>query len=424
LTRSVSPKLAVYAGLAGLGLLAALAAGRPELAVMAAPFALLACAGLVLGGDPEVAVRVEPERARALEGDELTFRVMVSSRRTVPRLETLLLLPAGLTLVEGANPVAIRLRADRPRTLELRVRCRRWGGYVVGGVLLRARDAFGFYAYDARVEPSQELKVFPREEALRGLIRPQETQVFAGDEVSRRRGEGIEFADLRPFAFGDPLRHINWRASARRNQLWVNERHPERNTDVVLFLDTFTEARRGEASTLDLAVGAAATLASRYIRRRDRVGLVSFGGLLRWLRPGTGLVQLYRILDALLDTEIWLNYAWKDIDVVPARTLPPQALVIALTPLLDERSVRALLDLRARGFDLVVIETSPVPFAEPGETEEERLAYRLWKLRRDALRTRYHAAGVAVVEWGSDSPLEQATQEVTAFRRHARLARA
>jgi uncharacterized protein (DUF58 family) len=414
----------VFAGLAGLGLLAALAAGRPELAVIAAPFALLACAGLVLGGDPEVTVRVEPERARALEGDELTFRIVLDSSRTVPRLETLLLLPAGLTLVEGANPVAIRLRADQPRTLELRVRCKRWGGYVVGGVLVRARDTFGFYAYDARVEPSRELKVFPREEALRGLIRPQETQVFAGDEVSRRRGEGIEFADLRPFAFGDPLRHVNWRASARRNQLWVNERHPERNTDVVLFLDTFTEARRGEASTLDLAVGAAATLASRYIRRRDRVGLVSFGGLLRWLRPGTGLVQLYRIVDALLDTEIWLNYAWKDIDVVPARTLPPQALVIALTPLLDERSVRALLDLRARGFDLAVIETSPVPFAEPGETEEERLAFRLWKLRRDALRSRYHAAGVAVVEWGSGSPLEQATQEVTAFRRHARLARA
>ncbi len=424
MTRSLSSKLPLYAGVAGLGLLAALAAGRPELAVMAAPFAFLVCAGLILGGDPRVDVNVELERVRALEGDELTLRLVLRAARTAPRLETLLLLPTGLALAEGENPVAIRLPGGEPRTLELRLRCERWGGYVVGGVLIRAQDAFGFYAYDARVEPDRELKVFPREEALRGLIRPQETQVFAGDEVSRRRGEGIEFADLRQFAFGDPVRHINWRASARRNQLWVNERHPERNTDVVIFLDTFTEARRGGSSTLDLAVSAAGTLASRYIRRRDRVGLVSFGGLLRWLRPGTGLVQLYRIIDALLDTEIWLNYAWKDIDVVPARTLPPQALVIAVTPLLDERSVRALLDLRARGFDLAVIETSPVPFADPGESEVERLAFRLWKLRRDALRSRYHAAGVAVVEWGDGSPLEQAIQEVTAFRRHARLARA
>jgi uncharacterized protein (DUF58 family) len=290
-------------------------------------------------------------------------------------------------------------------------------------VLLRARDALGFYVYDAHVRPALDLKVYPREDALRELVRPRDTQVYAGDEVARRRSEGIEFADLRPFVFGDPLRHVNWRASARRGQLWVNERHPERNADVVLFLDTFAEARRGAAGTLDLAVNAAATLAAHYSRRRDRVGLVSFGGVLRWLQPGMGQTQLYRLVDALLDTEIWLNYAWKDIDVVPTRTLPPQALVIALTPLLDERTVSALLDLRARGFDLAVVETSPLPFTDPGSTEEERLAFRLWKLRREALRGRYHAAGVAVVEWREDEPLEQAIQEVTAFRRYARLAR-
>lgn len=423
MTRSVSPRLPTYVGLAGAGLLAALAAGRPELAAMAAPFVLLAAAGLLFAPEPSIAVRVELARDRAVQGEELAVRVILESSRTVQRLETLLLLPPGLSLAEGPNPAAIRLAAETPRTLELRLRCERWGGFTVGETLLRARDAFGFHAWDLRLEAGHELKVFPREEALRALVRPRDTQVFAGDEVSRRRGEGIEFADLRPFVHGDPVRHVNWRASARRGRLWVNERHPERNTDVVLFLDTFTEARRGDEGTLDLAVSAAATLAGRYIGRRDRVGLVSFGGVLRWLQPGMGLVQLYRIVDALLDTEIWLNYAWKEIDVVPARTLPPQALVIALTPLLDERTVKALLDLRARGFDLAVVELSPVPFARPGESEAERLAFRLWRLRREALRSRYHAAGVAVVEWSEDVPLEQAVQEVTAFRRNARLAR-
>jgi uncharacterized protein (DUF58 family) len=423
LTRSTSPKLGAYLGLAGLGLLAALAAGRPELAVMAAPFALVAAAGLLLARDPQVSASLELERERALQGDEIEARLVLRAAATASRLEVLLLLPEDLEVVEGLNPVAIRLRGGEDRTLELRLRCERWGGSVLGGVLLRARDALGFYAYDIRIEPTLELKVYPREEALREIVRPRDTQVYAGDEVSRRRSEGIEFADLRPFVFGDPLRHVNWRASARRGSLWVNERHPERNTDVVLFLDTFAEARRGAAGTLDLAVNAAATLAARYSRRKDRVGLVSFGGVLRWLQPGMGQTQLYRLVDALLDTEIWLNYAWKDIDVVPTRTLPPQALVIALTPLLDERTVRALLDLRARGFDLAVIETSPLPFTDPGETDEERLAFRLWKLRREALRSRYHAAGVAVVEWSEGAPLDQAIEEVTAFRRHARLAR-
>ena len=117
-------------------------------------------------------------------------------------------------------------------------------------------------------------------------------------------------------------------------------------------------ATRGEG-TLDLAVRATAALADAYIHRRDRVGLVSFGGILRWLLPGMGTVQLYRIVDALLDTEIILSYYWTEIDVMPRRTLPPNALVIALSPLLDRRSVGALLDLRARGFDLAVIDISP-----------------------------------------------------------------
>ena len=118
-------------------------------------------------------------------------------------------------------------------------------------------------------------------------------------------------------------------------------------------------AAAASPSTLDLALRAAATLARAYVGTRDRVGLVSFGGSLRWLKPGTGETQLYRICEALLDTQILLSYAWRDIAVVPARVLPPQSLVIALTPLLDERMLGALFDLRARGHDLMVIEASP-----------------------------------------------------------------
>jgi hypothetical protein len=126
----------------------------------------------------------------------------------------------------------------------------------------------------------------------------------------------------------------------------------------------------------------------------------------------------------LLDAEIALSYAWKDLDVLPARTLPPRALVIALSPLLDERAVGALLDLRARGFDLAVIEVSPFPFVEEGPTETEQLAYRLWRLRREGLRSRYAARGVAIAEWREGVPMEAVMEEVRGFRRHARVVRA
>jgi uncharacterized protein (DUF58 family) len=161
-----------------------------------------------------------------------------------------------------------------------------------------------------------------------------------------------------------------------------------------------------------------------YLEHKDRVGLVSFGGVLNWLLPATGLTQLYRIVDSLLDTEIVLNYAWKDIDVIPRRTLPPQALVIALTPLLDERAAGALLDLRTRGFDLAVVEVSPIPFVRAGKQDHEQLAFRIWELKRHALRGHYERAGVPVAVWNDDRPLVIALEEVRSFRRFARPVRA
>ncbi|MFN2471558.1 MAG: DUF58 domain-containing protein [Gaiellaceae bacterium] len=415
--------MATYAALAAFGLLGALVVHRPELVVVSAPFWLALALGLSTAREPDLRVRAELQRDRVLEGDEIALEVEVRASGGVEHVELFLDLPDGLAVAEGTrNPAAFGLR-EGEREVRFVVRCERWGGYVVGDLHARARERFGFFRFERRWEERLSLKVYPREEALRNLLRPRDTQVFAGNEVSRRKGEGIEFADLRPFAWGDRVRRINWRASARRRELWVNEHHPERNTDVVLFLDTFVEARRVGGSTLDLAVRAAASLASEYLEQRDRVGLIGFGGVLRWFLPGSGIVQRYRIVDALLDTEIIENYAWKDIDVIPARTLPPQSLVVALTPLLDERALKALLDLRARGYDLVVVEVSPVPFAPPGEEETDLLAHRLWQLSREALRARFARAGVAVVEWREGVPLARGLEEAESFRRFARHAR-
>ena len=56
--------------------------------------------------------------------------------------------------------------------------------------------------------------------------------------------------------------------------------------------------------------------------------------------------------------------------------------------------------------------------------EREELAYRLWQLKREALRARYRRVGVPVVEWREGEPLEGALAEVGAFRRQARFSRA
>ena len=423
MTRSATPRLTAYAVLTSLGLLGALALRRPELAVLAAPFALVLALGLQPGSDPDVRVWFTLDHERALERDEVIAEIELNSATPVERLELLLDLPEELELIEGENPVAIRLAADEERTITLRLRCARWGNHRLGTIALRSRDRFGLVTHEWAAERETLLRVYPHPESLRLLVPPVETQPFSGNEVARTKGDGLEFADIRAFTAGDRVKAINWRASARRGELQVNERHPERNADVILFLDSFAEARTLDESTLDLAVRATATLAARYLERRDRVGLVSFGGILRWLQPRMGLAQRYRIVDSLLDTEIVHNYAWKDVSFIPRRTLPPQALVVAITPLLDERSIAALLDLRARGYDLTVIEVSPVPFVPAGPSELDQLAHRVWLLQRAELRSRYERLGVSVAQWTEDVPLDAALEGVRAFRRHARLSR-
>jgi uncharacterized protein (DUF58 family) len=421
---AASPRVTAYAALAAVFLLAALAFRRPELAIVAAPFAVLPALGLRLARPPQLRVWSSLERDTALEEDELALELTVASDYPVERLELLVAVPDGLAVVEGAAAQSLRLGWEDERTVVLRLRCVRWGNYRLGDIRLRARDRLGLFTWETRLARRTALRVYPLPETLRRIVTPVSTQPFVGNQVARQKGDGLEFADLRGFAAGDRVRAINWRATARRNVLVVNERHPERNADVILFLDTFADARSDGRSTLDLAVRATATLASRYLERRDRVGLVSFGGVLRWLTPGMGVAQRYRIVDALLESEIVFNYAWKDVSVIPARTLPSQALVVAVTPLLDDRAVEALADLRARRYDLAIVEVSPAGFAAPGRSEADRLAHRLWLLRREEIRARYERLGVAVATWGEDAPLDAVLEGVRAFRRHARLAHA
>ncbi|HZR97005.1 MAG TPA: DUF58 domain-containing protein [Gaiellaceae bacterium] len=422
MTRFDAPRLPTYAGLAAVGLLAGLFLGRVELVALAAPFALAAAAGAALARDPQVGGAVELARERALEGEEVVATVALTSAAGADRVDVFLPLPD--ELAAERNPRAVRLVGAERAELEVVLRCERWGAFALGPALVRASDRLGFHRWEAPLGPRQPLRVYPTVETLRTLVAPLETQVFVGNQTSRARAEGIEFADLREWQPGDRLRSVNWRASARRNALWVNQQHPERNADVVLFLDTFTDVRSGARGTFDATVRAATSLAHRYLQRKDRVGVVAFGGYVSWLLPSSGVRQLYRIVDSLLQTDVVLSFAAKGIDLLPRRTLPPKALVLAVSPLLDARTAAALLDLRARGFDLVVIEVSPVPFVVPAGDTVSDLAYRLWRLTRESLRLRYEQAGVPVVEWQADESLEAVLEEVSSFRRRAALARA
>lgn len=422
MTRTATSKLGAYVAAAAIGMVASLVLGRPELAVVAAPFVVLLAAGFSSAPAPEYRVRIGTDHPAAVEGERLQIRIAIECIQPAVRAEAWMSLPQGLR-AEGDGSVPIEAQAGQRQRITIPVACERWGAYMLGDLIIRGEDRFGLFRYEAGYQTQLALKVYPRADTLRVTPRPSRTLPLFGNLVSRERGEGIELSEVRPFTSGDRVRSINWRAGARRGGIWVTDRSPERNADVVIFLDAFSDLRAGDHSILEHAVRAASSVAQALLAERNRVGLIGFGGVLRLLVPGMGR-QLYQIVDALLDTKIMLSYAWKGVDVIPARSLPPRALVVAVSPLLDERSVQALLDLRGRGFDLAVLEIPPEPFVRTSESDAERLAFRVWRMQRASLRHRFERLGVAFASWSGDEPLDRAMEEVELFRRHARLARA
>lgn len=413
-SRAVSARVAVWLLVAAAGLFAGALLRRVDLVVLAAPFALAPMVGLAGARSPGLFVHAALDRVRAVEGDEVVVGVVLSARHGAGRVELGAVLPVGFTPV-APRRVAVRLRPGQDRVVELRVTCDRWGTFELGGAVARVRDRSGTATWVVEVGPTEVLRVHPAPETIRTLVRPHVTQLAAGSQVAREKAAGIEHADLRPYLPGDRVRDINWRATARRGEMWVNERHPERTTDVVVFLDSFAEA------DVERSVRAAVTLASAYLRDRDRVGLVTFGGTLSWIRPGSGQAQQVRMIDHLLGTVVRDSAVWRDLSVVPPGTLPPRSLVVAVSPLDDERAVAALADLRDRSVDLAVVEVVPELLGQASPTLHDDLARRLWQLRREEVRSRLRRSGVAVAEWPEGRAVEAVLAELREVRRRGRL---
>jgi uncharacterized protein (DUF58 family) len=414
-----TPRLRSAVWLTAVGLFAAVAVGRAEPVAVVAPFALLALAG--------VQQRPQPlrgafclERHRVHQGDRVDGELELEAESASDRLEVRFALPPGL-VVERDELRALALRAGETRTLELALRCERWGAYPDARVRLRHYDRLRLVADEQEIELGTPLRVYAKQEALRAIARPSETEAAVGDEVARAKGDGIELAELRPYVEGDDLRRVNWRATARSGELVVNQLHPERNTAVVLLLDVLTDIGSPRGAPLDQCVRAAAALAERYLARRDRVGLLAVGGGLRWLRAASGATHVHRIIDTLLEVRE-LVAAGKEPHplAIPLRTIPAKALVLVLSPLLEDAIVRTLLELRGRGFDLAVVEIPPFPYLDV-EDEEAELAARLLRLERDLLRSRLRARGIAIAEWSEEGSLEATIRAMEEFRRRARV---
>jgi uncharacterized protein (DUF58 family) len=421
LERHGSPRLVAYGTLTVLGLFAAIVTGRAELAALAAPFALIFAAGLVLAETPAVTATLRLDADRVLEGDAVTVALSVASDVPLARVEVVVPVSGDVTIEEPDGGGLAWSGSSRMLVAGVtgRLRAATWGLVRVGPVWVRAHAPLGLVRWEGALAGVVAVRVLPGVATLRTLIRPSEPRAVAGSHVARVRGDGLEFAEVRPYTPGDRLRAVNWAVSARRDGLWVNQRHPERSADLVVLVDTFSDDREGTAPALVRAVRAAWLLATAHLGAHDRVGVVTFGGYPAWLTPGGGERAMLALCDRLLATRAAWTEAQRSVRFLPARVIPSGALVIGLTPLHDLRMVVALADLRRRGLEVAAVEIDV--FDEVSSTARDRglppAVLRLWRLELERRRSALASVGVPVVAWRADDDAALALDALARARR-------
>ncbi|MEE6287596.1 DUF58 domain-containing protein [Georgenia sp. MJ173] len=261
--------------------------------------------------------------------------------------------------------------------------------------------------------------VMPGWQPLAELPLPLRLQGLVGPHSSRRIGDGTELHDVAPFAPGDRLRRIDWRTSARRGmqgdrlqELYVRRTQATADATVMLVIDSRDEVGpdvatwagafqvlRSDATSLDIAREAAASLTRAYLAQGDRVGLEDLGRRQRPVRPAAGRRHLERIVRRLA-----LSAPESTVRArVRAPLLPSGALVVVLSTFLDDDAMTLALTWRHSGHRVVAVDVLP-PVRTSQLRTRMRLAHRMVEAQRADRLTVLRRGGVEVVRWAGDSP--------------------
>ncbi|MEP6659578.1 MAG: DUF58 domain-containing protein [Acidimicrobiales bacterium] len=408
---------------AGSGLVTCLLTGRVELAALAAPFALIALVGVRgIANTPRVTASVLVEHERSVEGDVIAGVVELAVSGARRRVEVCLEHSDDLIPIEPATSLrwALRTSPHSTHSIAFALRARRWGAHHIGPLWVRVLGPFGIMRWTSIAVAPVTVRVLPEEATIRRELAPIRSGPALGIHPSRAKGEGLEYAGSRPFAVGDRLRNVNWRVSARRGDLWVDERHPDRNGDVIVFLDTFADTRDGERLGAKRAVLAAWAVASAQLRVRDRVGVVSFGGYPSWITPSTGVRARALILDRLLTADSSWNEVDRPLRIVPPSAIPARALVFVVTTLHDERIVGLVSQLRRRADTVAVLSIDTQDLLPPARRLSETVARTLWQLDRRRRLDAISAAGAAVATWPASAGVSEAIEALAIALRAVR----
>lgn len=376
---------------AAAALAASLIFGRWQLIAFAAPMLGVLSSAAWQRPVPRISVRCEPDFIRCFEGEQVTTRVDLGTTDEVAAVALSVTAPSGMQtdVLPGDSGDVV---ASAPRwgryPLRARVDVVAPGGLLAATGVVDIADVFVFPTVPAVSTP------LPRSDMIDRL----------GTHLTRHVGPGVEFAGIRPYVPGDQLRTVNWSVSARRGSLHVTQRLTDRSVDVVVIVDLSGQPPGPATAATQRAVEGAVQVVQSALRNGDRAGVVGLGGQQpRWLGPDIGQRQFYRVLDTVLGTGA--GYQAMTGTLAPRTAIPPGAVVVAISTLLDGDFGLALIDLSRRGHVVVVVD---VLEGCPLGDDLDPTLNRMWALQRAAMYRDMRVVGVEVVAWPSEVTLEAA----------------
>ncbi|HJR80696.1 MAG TPA: DUF58 domain-containing protein [Anaerolineales bacterium] len=407
MSRSLLLSLIVYSLL-----LAGIATVRGDLLSLALPFVVYLLAGF-LSSPNETQLEATRHLSTERTAPQTAVVVTVTITNRGSHLEEVFLedkIPEDLTIRSGFHRHLLTLAKGASFTFSYTVSGPR-GGYGFEKILARVNDHLAVTNRIVQVEAKGMLFIFPPVLRLRHVaIRPRRTRVYAGTIPARAGGTGTEFFGVRAYQTGDSPRIINWRASARHDEaLYSNEFQQERVADVGIVLDgrlRTNEFSRGH-SLFEYSVQAAAALGDALLTQGNRVGLLVYASYLRWTLPGYGKVQRARILHSLAHARPGGSEVFSDLENLPTRLFPPESQLILVSPLTED-DLRPLVQLRAQGYQVLVVSPDPIRFelSYLPKNPNVTLAARVIQIERNLLLQKMQRAGIQVLDWDVAEPFD------------------
>ena len=242
-------------------------------------------------------------------------------------------------------PVALAIAAGRSAQFAYRFTPLRRGDTAFTACDLRIASPLGLWERKVTVAVTSQVRVYPNFAALAGyaLMATDNRLSQIGILQPRRRGEGLDFHQLREYREGDSQRQIDWKATSRMRKLIAREYRDERDQQIVFLIDC---GRRMSASDTDAThlthfdhvLNAALLLGYVSLRQGDAVGYLTFGAEApRFLAPRKAGATVSALLNGLYDIQPGLmmpDYYQAAVDA--ARLLKRRALVIVMSNLRDE----------------------------------------------------------------------------------------